>query len=389
MRVAIFLLLFSILRLSAQTVRVSGERSVALPAGEVVFTIRVFAPVDQSLARIVEALNPAGVTAEDLVYRDVPDLPVAQQFAFRIVRPAARYVELQAAIQTLALSRPDLSLSATAYTRAGTAEIEKARAEVLLDLFRRLEAQAALLLTEAGYRPGPIPRLEETIEPRTNGQSVRIALSLTMARLGASLDALGRSVATVISPPAAPYRIGAPRLTASFRVRSKTRAELLKQVAPTGLTEAHLIGVEVEADTFSQDRGRAPGPATYVYQFNAPVEEEDLPSRLATLAALASETGANVQVSYSVEPARVNQAALAGAARSRAAILARLMGGQLGASLGVAEVEAPGRTINFIAGDFPGSVLPSTRIVLVRPFLEPPLSTPLRYQFAVAPVPEP
>ena len=379
MRVAIFLLLFSALRLSAQTVRLSGERSVALPAGETVFTIRAFAPVDQSLARIVEALNPAGVTAEDLVYRDVPDLPVAQQFAFRIVRPAARYVELQAAIQTLALSRPDLSLSATAYTRAGTAEIEKARAEVLLDLFRRLEAQAALLLTEAGYRPGPIPRLEETIEPRTNGQSVRIALSLTMARLGASLDALGRSVATVISPPAAPYRIGAPRLTASFRVRSKTRAELLKQVAPAGLTEAHLIGVEVEADIFSLGVGREPSPATYVYRFSAPVEQEGLRLRLASLAAIANETGASVRVSYPVEPARVDQAALFGAARSRAAILARLMGGRIGSGLGVSEVEPVVRTIGIVAGD----------LSAIAYFLEPPSPTPLRFQFAVDSVPEP
>ena len=385
MRIATVLLLFlfPICQLAGQTadatVAASAERIVTIPGpGEAVFLVQVGSGLDGSVAGATEALASAGIGSRDLSGRSATRpfgiTPVPQSFLFRVTQPGARYLETLSALRIAASESRVLSITFRAYTQAAEAEIEGARAEVLPELFRQTKAQAERMLIEAGYRPGAIVELNETIEPPIGSSNrVRFSLAMRMARLGA--QPIPRSVSTVVTPPAAPYVIGLPVLRASFSVQSKSRQELLALVQPVGLTEAHLTRVEASPDTFSRDVGREPQPLTLRYYFTAPIAGADMASRLGRLPQAATESA---EVTFPVEPAPVDATALAAAARGRAAMLARLLGGPLGDGVRVAEAipeDLVGR-INIISGNFS---------LLFAPQLPEPAAYPaIRYRFATA-----
>lgn len=385
MRIAsVLLLLLPTLRLAGQTadasVVASAERIVTAPGlGEAVFLVQGSGGADSSVASVSEALAPAGIASRDLVGRSAVGpldiTPLRQGFLFRVVQPVARYQETLPALRSAASASRALSIAFRSYTRASQADIEQARAEVLPELFRQTKAQAERMLIEAGYRPGAIVELNETMEPSAGSNRVRFSLSMRMARLGA--PPTQRSVSTVVTPQAAPYRVGPPVLLASFFVQLKSRQELLALVQPAGLTEAHLTQVEASPDTFNRDRGREPQPMTRRYYFTAPIAEADIASRLGRLPRAIT---ASAEVTFPVEPAPLDSAALAAAARSRAALLAGLLGGQLGDGVRVGEVIREDVAVRAIVGirrgDFSG---------LFSPQLGEPAPHPtLRYQFAIA-----
>ncbi len=393
----VLLLALPVCRLDGQSVVASAERVVTVSGrGEAVFSVQVQAELGGSVASVVEALAPARIGPQDLAARSMSRSSsgdfFAQGFLFRTVQPIARYLETLAALRAMAAGRRDLLLTFRGNTQPVEADVEQARAEVLPELFRQTKARAEQMLIEAGYRPGAIVELNETIEPLAAGHRVRLSLAMRMARLGVALSP--SSVSTVVTPPGAPYRIGPPVLKASFAVRAKTRSDLLVLLQPTGLTEAQLTKVEVEPDRFSQDRGREPGPVTVRYYFTAPIAESDIRARLGRLPPAITSSA---EVTFAVEPARVDSTALAAAARLRAVLLARLLGGQLGDGVRVADVSiAEPASRGIIFGDFTSVVVPAERVVPVegavmrvifvqiRTLREPAPHPTLRYQFAIA-----
>ena len=387
----VLLLALPVCQLDGQSVVASVERVVTVSGrGEAVFSVQVQAALGGSVASVVEALAPARIGPQDLAARSLSRSSsgdsFAQGFLFRTVQPAARYLETLAALRAMAAGRRDLLLTFRGNTQPVDADIEQARVEVLPELFRQTKARAEQMLIEAGYRPGSIVELNETIEPLAGGHRVRLSLAMRMARLGVALSP--SSVSAVVTPPAAPYRIGPPVLKASFAVRSKTRSDLLVLLQPTGLTEAQLTKVEVEPDRFSQDRGRDPGPVTVRYYFTAPIAESDIRARLGRLPPAITSSA---EVTFAAEPARVDSTALSAAARLRAALLARLLGGQLGDGVRVAEVAiAEPASRGIIFGDFTSVVIPAERfpngvsLVSFRTLREPGPHPTVRYQFAIA-----
>ena len=397
MRIATALLLLQlpINRLSGQptgaAVIASAARVVTMPGpGEAVFMVRASTGLDSSVASVIAALAPARVGPADLASRsifwDSPDtnLPGPQEFLFWLVRPGASYLELQSVMKSISNGNRDLSITFRGYTQAAEADIEQARARVLPDLYRQAKARAEQMLIEAGYRPGAIVELNETIDPFAASHRGRFSLSMRMARLGVPVSRT--SVSTVVMPAVLPLRMGSPLLQVSFSVRSMSRRDLLALVRPAGLTESQLTRVEAESDRFSQDRGRDPGPATLRYYFTSPIAEGDIRARLGRLPQAITD---RAEVSFAAEPSLVDATMLAAAARSRAALLARLLGGQLGDGVRVSE-DRPGRTpVRAIELEtIPGNTIPAERVVPIfslvrlRPLPESAAQPTSRYQFA-------
>lgn len=384
MRIAsVLLLLLPAFQLAGQTadatVAASAERIATVPGpGEAVFLVQVGSGLNDSVASVSEALSPAGVGPRDLVGRSVSrsfdGTALQQGFLFRLVQPGGRYLETLSALQSAASASRSLSITFRGNTQASEADIEQARAEVLPELFRQTKAQAERMLIEAGYRPGAMVELNETVEPSNGSNRVRFSLTMRMARLGA--PPTQRTVSTVVTPAAVPYLMGAPVLQASFFVQSKSRQELLALVQPAGLAEAHLTRVEASPDTFSRDVGREPQPMTLRYHFSAPIAVADIASRFRSLPRAATESA---KVTFPVEPTPVDSVALAAAARSRAALLARLMGGPLGDGVRLAEAIPEGIAVAAIfvrAGDFSP---------LFSPQLPEPATHPsFRFRFAIS-----
>ena len=374
--------------LLGQTATVTAERLVTIPDDEAVLLVRVQAPLTLSTADIVEAIAPARVRADELAGRAAsrdfgPLASASQEFLFRLVRPLGRYAETQQALRGLSASpRSGLLLWVEASTQAGESTVERARAGALPVLFSEAKGRAEAMLAGAGFRPGAIVELAETITRQAGG--VRLALSVQMARVGAEPGA-GIAVSTIVTPAAAPYRLAPPRLTVSYRTGAGGRARLFELLAPAELNEADLTSVTAEPDTFSQDRNREPGPVTFTYGFSATVSDADALARLQRLPSL-NDSGGSAEVVFPVSPAPADPVALLQAARARADRLAGLLGGALGESLG----SAPGSgllsipTIGLRVGDF-SVAIPGIRIFpLFNSTPDPPSPAPLRYRFAVA-----
>jgi hypothetical protein len=385
------LLLFAaVAGLHGQTVTATSHLLLTLPASEAVFLVRVSAAADRPLSEIVDALAPAGVQVRDLAARALSrsvadgEPGLVQNLLFRVLRPTARYAEIETSLRGLA-SPPGsgFELTFNAYSRPSQTDIDNTRASWLPVLFREAKAQAEIMLIEAGFRPGEIVELAESVFP---GSRVQLSLTLRMARMG--LPAAGTPVvSTVVTPPASPYRIDSPRLMASYSVRSpQTRPQLLELLAPAGVAETHLTGMEVESDTSGRISEREPGPVTFTYRFTVPVSESDAAARLRRLPLLG---GSGALVEYPVTPAAGDPVTLVAAARGRAALLAGLVGSRVGDGLGSAEemrpelLTIPTRVLR--SGDFSFQV-PSGGPDLPIAFrtLSDPLTTPwFRYRFAV------
>ena len=355
--------------LYGQSVTATARREILLPGSEAIFLVTVTAAgLGVPLGDVIEALTSVGIEPRNLAGRSA-DVNHGETFLFRLVRPAASYAETQASLlQAVASSRRGLRLTFTAYTQPSQTDIDKARASIVPDLFRETKARGERMLIEAGYQPGPILELAESIEPETQGRGVRVSLSLRMARAGGSEAAgAGASVSTMVTPLATPYRIGAPVLTASYPATPQTRARLFERLAPTGLTEANLTGIDARPDTFH--RQPEPGPVMFTYRFTVPLNEADVRQ-------LPIDDESSVRVDYPVEAAATGPAALAESARSRATLLAGLLGGTLGEGSGL--VAADGGAVPTVvarSGDFSA--------VSTGPLLQPPTPLWYRYRFVV------
>ncbi len=373
MRLALPASLLLAVSLRGQTVVASSDRFLSLPGGgEAIFVVNVTAPASQSLAGVLDALAPAGIRAQDLAGRAVGRLPgggepapLAHYLLFRIARPASRYAETKGMLQAFE-PRAGIALGFDVRTQPGQDDIDTTRANALPGLFREVKAQAEHTLIEAGYRPGAIVELVESIESN-RGFGVRLTLSLRMARLGAPASQTA-IVSTVVAPPAEPYRFGPPVLHATYTIGPpRTRAQLFETLAPAGLNETHLTSVRTDPYATGNE-------VAFTYEFSAPAGDGDAVARLLRLP-MPEGSGANIQYPATVSAAA--PAALANAARLRAATLAGLLGGTLGESAGVSpdilSSRRVGVLIGFIGRPRPGQVN----------LFEPGAPGPLRYRFAV------
>ena len=229
--------LLSPVGLHSQTVTASASRWMAIPPGDVTFTVEVRAGATDSLRDIVGRLALAGVQPENLVARSVTG--PEQQLRFSFSRPVSRLVETQAALRAIENSRNELALSFSSITVLSQADLDRARASVLPELFATVKARAEAMLVEAGYRPGAVVEVGDAVT--VQGAGAEISLAVRMSRLGGTSVAQ-TSVTTVMTPPVSSYRsTKPPRLLATYRIGGAgERAELFRQLAAAGVTEADL-----------------------------------------------------------------------------------------------------------------------------------------------------
>ncbi len=377
---------------NGQTVTASSDRLVTATGGgsEAVMLVRVAVPVEKTLTDVAGALAVAGIARQDLAGQavgrsgDYNGVKYTRYFLFRSVLPVARLNRMRVSLAAVADAHPSgLDLTYTTELRDSPEDIDKMRARVIPELFRETRADAESLLIEGGFRPGEIVAVTEWID-RVSETGWRISLSLTMARLGAGGVAGPAGpvrISTVVTPSGAPYRLGAPELTASFEPDPpQTRAELLESLAPAGLTARHLVNAASRPSYRVNEFGALSddGPS-FSYEFVAPASETNAVERL-RLIPVSRESGASV--SYPLLLTAIDRAALAKAARARARLLAGLLGARVGEVLGSAKYDlfsSPflGRGLNQLVGSF----VTGRGEIFLR---EPAAPTAIRYTFAAA-----